>query len=395
MVDEGLTKSVQLLFPVCVRCFPISFAHLSMFSGSLSPWTLGCGESMKALLIDDNPSNLYMLGKLIQNAGIGDVTQFKDARDALEATGNTQFDLIVVDYMMPTMDGLEFVRAIRQNGEYDDVPVVMVTTVDQREVCYAALEAGATDFLTKPIDMAEVKARLRNLVKLRDLQNRTRDRASWLGEEVRKATSEMASLEEEIILRLSRAAEYRDNDTGAHVLRVARASREIAEELGMNTQFCRDVYLAAPMHDVGKIAVPDAILRKPGLLTPEERREMETHSEVGANILAGSESRLIRLAAEIAATHHERWDGSGYPRGLSGTNIPISGRIVAVADVFDALISERPYKSAWPLEKAADFIVQNAGTMFDPAVVRAFQNRKPRIIRIVEDTPEPNSMRAA
>lgn len=366
-----------------------------MFSGSLSASTLWCGESMKALLIDDNPSNLYMLGKLIQNAGIGDVTQFKDARDALEATRGAQFDLIVVDYMMPTMDGLEFVRAIRRNGEYDDVPVVMVTTVDQREVCYAALEAGATDFLTKPIDMAEVKARLRNLVKLRDLQNRTRDRASWLGEEVRKATSEMASLEEEIILRLSRAAEYRDNDTGAHVLRVARASREIAEELGMNTQFCRDIYLAAPMHDVGKIAVPDAILRKPGLLTPEERREMETHSEVGANILAGSESRLIRLAAEIAATHHERWDGSGYPRGLSGTNIPISGRIVAVADVFDALISERPYKSAWPLEKAADFIVQNAGTMFDPAVVRAFQNRKPRIIRIVEDTPEPNSMRAA
>ncbi len=350
---------------------------------------------MKALLVDDNPSNLYMLGKLIQNSGIGDVTQFKDPRDALAATQETQYDLIVVDYMMPSMDGLEFVKAIRQNGAYDDVPVVMVTTVDQREVCYAALEAGATDFLTKPIDVAEVKARLRNLVKLRDLQNRSRDRASWLGEEVRKATSEMASLEEEIILRLSRAAEYRDNDTGAHVLRVARSCREIAEDLGMNSQFCRDIYLAAPMHDVGKIAVPDAILRKPGTLTPEERKEMETHAEVGAAILAGSESRLIRLAAEIAHTHHERWDGTGYPRGLSGTNIPISGRIVAVADVFDALISERPYKSAWPIEKAATFIVDNAGTMFDPAVVRAFQNRKSRILRIVEETPATSAVRAA
>lgn len=349
---------------------------------------------MKALLVDDNPSNLFMLGKLIQNAGIGDVSAHKDPKEALATAGQMQFDLVIVDYMMPGMDGLEFIRALRRNPDYDDVPVVMVTTVDQREVCYGALEAGATDFLTKPIDMAEVKARLRNLVKLRDLQNRTRDRASWLGEEVRKATAELASLEEEIILRLSRASEYRDSDTGAHVLRVARSSRELAEELGLNAQFCRDIYLAAPMHDVGKIAVPDSILRKPGPLTPDERREMETHAAVGAAILAGSESRLIRLAAEIAESHHERWNGSGYPHGLAGAAIPISGRIVAVADVFDALITLRPYKPAWSIDRAAAFIVENAGVLFDPAVVKAFQARYRRFVRIVEDTPD-TSIRAA
>lgn len=343
---------------------------------------------MKALLVDDNPSNLFMLGKLIQNAGLGDLSAFKDPLKALANARQVQFDIVIVDYMMPGMDGLEFVRALRKIESYDDVPVVMVTTVDQKDVCYAALEAGATDFLTKPVDMAEVKARLRNLVKLRDLQNKTRDRASWLGEEVRKATHELSLLEEEIILRLSRAGEYRDSDTGAHVVRVARTSRELAEELGMNGQFCRDIYLAAPMHDVGKIGVPDSILRKPGPLTAEERRIMETHAVTGAAILAGSDSRLIRLAAEIAETHHERWDGSGYPKGLAGTHIPISGRIVAVADVFDALISYRPYKAPWPIEKAAAYIADNAGVLFDPAIARAFQTRFNRIVRIRDENPD-------
>jgi len=350
---------------------------------------------MKALLVDDNPSNLFMLGKLIQNAGIGDVSAHKNPSEALDTARGIQFDLVIVDYMMPGMDGLDFIRGLRADPHYEDVPVVMVTTVDQREICYAALEAGATDFITKPIDMAEVKARLRNLIKLRDLQNKMRDRASWLGEEVRRATHELASLEEEIIIRLSRAAEYRDSDTGAHVVRVARFSRELAEELGMPQAFCNDIYLAAPMHDVGKIAVPDSVLRKPGPLSAEERAVMETHAAVGASILAGSDSRLIRLAAEIAETHHERWDGRGYPHGLAGTAIPVSGRIVAVADVFDALINARPYKAAWPLEKAAAYMAENAGTQFDPAVVRAFQTRFNRFARVFADTPDRAKVHAA
>ncbi|WP_237152598.1 HD domain-containing phosphohydrolase [Oryzibacter oryziterrae] len=344
---------------------------------------------MKLLLIDDNPSNLFMLGKLAQNSGLSDVASFRDPLQALEEARRAQFDMIVVDYMMPGMDGLSLIKEVRALPNYADVPIVMVTTVDQREICYAALEAGATDFLTKPVDMAEAKARLRNLASLRDMHNKLRDRADWLQSEVRKATQEMAVMEEEIIMRLSRASEYRDSDTGAHILRVARISRELAEELGQTSQFCHDIYLATPMHDVGKIGVPDEILRKPGPYTAEERKLMETHTQVGGAILAGSESRLIRLAAEVAETHHERWNGGGYPRGLKETQIPLSGRIVAVADVFDALVSPRPYKNAWPFEKAAQYIADNSGTLFDPDVAQAFALRYFRIIKIVESVPDP------
>ena len=349
---------------------------------------------MKALLVDDNPSNLFLLSRLVMNAGLLDQSSFRDPLEAISEARRTVFDVVIVDYVMPGMDGLEFIRALRQIPAYADVPIVMVTTVDQKEVCYKALEAGATDFLTKPVDMAEVKARIRNLASLREMSNKVRDRASWLSEEVRKATQEMSALEEEIILRLSKASEYRDSDTGAHVIRVARTCRELAEELGLPAQTCRDIYLAAPMHDIGKIGVPDSILRKPGSLTRDERSRMETHVSVGAAILAGSESRLIRLAAEIADTHHERWDGSGYPHGLKGTAIPIAGRIAAVADVFDALVSERPYKAAWEVERAIAFVLESAGTLFDPAVVRAFQNRIHRIARILQEAPD-QSGRAA
>jgi response regulator RpfG family c-di-GMP phosphodiesterase len=344
---------------------------------------------MKAILIDDNASILFMMGRLLQNVGLQDVSTFRDPLLALDAVAATQFDIVVVDYMMPGIDGLEFIRRVRAMPSYADVPIVMVTTADEKAVCYAALEAGATDFLHKPVDMAEAKARIRNLSAMREMQNKLRDRAAWLADEVRKATAEMAALEEEIILRLSRATEYRDSDTGAHVVRMARTCREIAEELSLDDVSCRDIYLAAPMHDIGKIGVPDAILMKTGPLTPEERTMMESHVRIGEAILSGSDSRLIRLAAEIAASHHERWNGSGYPGGLAGETIPLAGRIAAVADVFDALISERPYKPAWTFEKAAAFIRENAGTLFDPEVVGAFDARLFRIARIATEVPDP------
>lgn len=343
---------------------------------------------MKLLLIDDNPSNLFMLGKLAQNVGLGDIASFRDPVAALAEVRRTQFDLIVVDYMMPGIDGLAVIGEVRSMPDYVDVPIVMVTTVDQREVCYAALEAGATDFLTKPIDMAETKARLRNLAKIRDMGNKLRDRAAWLQSEVDKATQEMLGLEQEVIVRLSRASEYRDHETGAHILRVGQIARELAEELAQPSRYCRDIYLAAMMHDVGKIGVPDHILLKPGKYTPEERAEMEKHTMVGGAILTGSDSRLIRLAAEIAETHHERWDGSGYPRNLKGTEIPLSGRIAAVADVFDALASPRPYKAAWSFADAARYVTDNAGQLFDPAVTAAFEARRFRILKLIEQASQ-------
>jgi putative two-component system response regulator/two-component system response regulator RpfG len=347
---------------------------------------------MKLLLVDDNPSNLFMLGKLAQNSGLSDVVSFRDPLAALAEARQSQFDLVVVDYMMPGMDGLALIREIRAMPVYADVPIVMVTTVDQREICYAALEAGATDFLTKPIDMAEAKARLRNLAALRDMHNKLRDRAEWLQTEVGKATQEMLGLEEEIIMRLSRASEYRDKTTGQHLIRVAAMAREIAEELGQNKQYCRDIYLAALMHDVGKIGVPDAVLLKPGIFTPDERKVMETHATIGGAILSGSDSRLIRLAAEIAETHHERWNGTGYPRGLKGSAIPLGGRIVAVADVFDALVSPRSYKDAWPIERASQFVAESADVLFDPDVTQAFAVRYFRIVKILETSkPMPSA----
>jgi putative two-component system response regulator len=251
----------------------------------------------------------------------------------------------------------------------------MVTACEQTTVRYAALDAGATDFLRKPVDPVEVKSRLRNLFKLREVQNQLRQRCSGLVDEVSATTRELIDREEEIIYRLSRAAEYRDTETGAHIARMARYCRLIAEALGLDKNACRTIYLAAPMHDIGKIAVADSILLKPARLTPEERAVMEHHTLHGHKILADSKSPLIRQAAEIAVSHHERWDGSGYPKGLRGVEIPLFGRIAAVADVFDALTSERPYKSAWKPEDAKAHIVEASGSHFDPACVNAFCGR--------------------
>jgi putative two-component system response regulator len=310
------------------------------------------------------------------------VAAFTDPIEALAEAANSRFDVALVDYVMPQVTGIEFIGRVRALPGCDDLPVVIVTTHDERTVRNAALEAGATDFLTKPIDPAEVKSRIRNILKLRESQVQLRDKASWLAGEVRKATDSLAAREEEIILRLSRAAEHRDIDTGTHIVRMAKYCRLIAEALGLDDGACRTLYLAAPMHDVGKIAIGDAILLKPGKLTPEERAVMEQHTTYGFKILADSNSDLIRVAAEIAWCHHERWDGSGYPRGLAGDEIPLFSRIAAVADVFDALTSERPYKQAWSALQARAHIVENSGKHFDPSCVAAFLKRWDDILRI-------------
>jgi putative two-component system response regulator len=267
----------------------------------------------------------------------------------------------------------------------NDIPIVMITTSDEDTVRYAALEAGATDFLKKPIDPIEVKSRLKNLLKLREAQNRLRDQAAWLADEVAKATRALAEREEEIIQRLSRAVEYRDTDTGLHVLRVAQYCRVIAEAIGLNEEQCRTIYLASPMHDVGKIAVTDTILLKPGKLSPEERQIIEQHTLHGGKILADSNSDLIKAAAEIAVCHHERWDGKGYPRGIQGAEIPLFARIAAVADVFDALTTERPYKRAWSPDEAKAHMLAEAGKHFDPDCVAAFVSRWDDVVSICNE----------
>ncbi len=240
---------------------------------------------------------------------------------------------------------------------------------------HAALEAGATAFLTRPIDQIECRTSCRNLLKLHEQQSIIQDRADWLARQVDVATQQIVSREQETLLRLAKAGEYRDEDTGFHVIRMAKYSREIAEELGLGEKECDEIEYAAPMHDIGKIGVPDNVLLKPGKFETAEWQVMQKHTLIGHGILSNSQSRYIQTGSVIALNHHERFDGTGYPNGLAGRDIPLVARIVSVADVFDALVSPRPYKNPWKTEKAQEYLKNNAGTQFDPNCVEAFFER--------------------
>jgi putative two-component system response regulator len=336
------------------------------------------------LVVDDNATNLTLFRHLLKKMDEVEVACFDDPLRAIEwCAGNTP-DLVLLDYMMPDMDGLEFIQHFRSIPGYKDIPLVMVTADTESDVRYRALEQGAHDFLTKPVDKTELTARVRNLLALRRSQVQLANRSQWLAQEVKKATAEIAAREKEVILRLSRAAEYRDPETGAHLLRMANYSRLIAAKLGFSEEEQDLLLEAAPMHDIGKVGTPDHILLKPGKLNVEEFEIMKQHAMNGYNILADSVSPLLRLAADLALTHHEKYNGSGYPRGLIGEEIPMYGRIVAVADVFDALTSERPYKNAWSLEDAIEFLQAGRGEHFDPVCVDAFLEEWPSVIAIRE-----------
>lgn len=337
---------------------------------------------IQALLVDDSRSALEYLKRQIEAGGHVEAVTFTDPLQALSAARDLDIDLALVDYEMPNLDGISFVRELRTLSHFSDIPIAMITSVESDDVRLRALDAGATDFLSKQQKTLETQVRLRNLVKLALAVRKLNDRAAHLASEVAEATRQLQEREEEIILRLALSVEYRDNDTGDHTLRVAKYSRLIAEQLGLPPRLCRDIYLAAPLHDVGKVATPDHILLKPGRLSPEEITVMKTHTEVGGTILAGSRCELIQLAAKIALAHHERWDGTGYPHHIAGDRIPIAARIVAVADVFDALTTARPYKDAFPLSVARQHIEAGRGSHFDPGCVDAFLARWPDVVAI-------------
>jgi len=338
---------------------------------------------MKVQIVDDNDTNLLLFSQLVKGMGSDlDIQSFLDPREAIERCAVEMPDLVLVDYMMPEMDGHQFIAALRAIPGSREVPIVMITAADERAVRHKALELGASDFIAKPIDPTEVKARLRNLLTLRRNHLKLKDRNAWLGTEVRKATQTILDREHELVLRLAKAAEYRDPETGGHIQRMARYCRLIATGLGLPADEVDDLFHAAPMHDLGKLGIPDGVLLKPGRLDEAEFRVMKEHAQMGHAILDGSSSRLLQSAAEIALSHHEKWDGGGYPQGLKGADIPLSGRIVAVADVFDALTSVRPYKPAWPLDKAKAFIEDNAGSHFDPDCVRIFLDAWTEVLAI-------------
>lgn len=337
---------------------------------------------MEVLIVDDSPINLAVFERLVQKLGDSRATSFTAPEAGLRRCEAAEPDLVVVDYMMPGMNGIEFIERLRTLPHCVEVPLVMVTADHDREVRQRALEAGATDFLTKPVDPQEFSVRIRNMLKLRAAQKRLAERADALAGEVARATATIAANEEDTLLALARAAEYRDPETGAHVQRMAGYSRLIAAALGLSPDEQTLIHKAAPLHDLGKLGTPDHILLKPGRLTPEEFEVMKQHASIGWEILNQHTSPTLRIGAEIAWSHHEKWDGSGYPRGLAGDRIPIHGRIVAVADVFDALTSERPYKRAWSVEEARGYLESARGTHFDPACVDAFLGRWDDVLAI-------------
>ncbi len=336
---------------------------------------------MKVVIVDDTHINLVLMTRLMEK--IDDVTTvaFQSAQEALAWCLANPYDLLILDYMMPDLNGLEFMRQLGGNPR-ERAPVLMVTASPEVEVRHRALESGANDFLIKPIDKIEFLARTRNMLELRRATVALQNRASWLTSEVSKATSELRAREQETILLLCRASEYRDAETGAHIQRMAHYSCLIAAELGLSPEEQEFILNAAPMHDIGKVGTPDHILLKPGRLTPEEMQVMRQHAVIGYEILKSSEARMLRLAAEIAYSHHERYDGTGYPNGLKGDNIPLVGRIVAVADVFDALTSVRPYKKAWSMDEARQYLNDNRGSHFDPLCVDALIKRWPQVEQI-------------
>ena len=326
---------------------------------------------MDLCVIEDNPVNLRVLKGLIASVPGWNVEGFQCPLTALDRCAETAFDLVLVDYQMPGIDGIEVVRRLRVMPGFVNVPVVMITADQDRDLRIAAIRAGATDFLNKPVDPEELRVRSANLLALRCAERALADRAVHLADEIEAATRRIAEREEEVVLRLARAIEYRDDHTGDHILRVARNSRAMAQALALPDRFCRDIFLAAQLHDTGKIGLPDSILLKPGRLTDDEIAVMRRHTLMGGEVLREGTSDLIVMAHDIALSHHERWDGAGYPHGLAGEAIPLAARIVSVADVLDALRSERPYKAAWTAAQAREEVVRLSGAAFDPACVDA------------------------
>ena len=330
----------------------------------------------RVVIVDDRSTARSLLEGLARTLEPGVVVEsFADPLDALAQMQRVTPDLIISDYRMPGMDGIEFTRRVRAERRLADVPLIIVTVVEDRQIRYQALENGATDFLTRPIDPQEYRARCLNLLTLRRSQKMLADRAQWLEDQVMLATCEVRTRERETLMKLAKAGEYRDEDTGNHIIRMSKYARLIAEELKLTAMECDEIESAAPMHDIGKIGIPDLILLKPGRHTPEEQVIMRRHPLIGHGILTDSPSRYLQMGAVIALGHHEKFDGSGYPQGRAGEAIPLPARIVAVADVFDALTSNRPYKRAWSFQEALNYIRSESGQHFDPDCVRAFELR--------------------
>ncbi|MBL8978982.1 MAG: response regulator [Gemmatimonadetes bacterium] len=329
--------------------------------------------SGRVLIIDDNKAILAVLTRLLQHAGLTAIQTVSDAAEAVAAYQEFHPDLVLLDLHMPGLSGFEVLERLQaRSQEVVKVPVVMLTGDQDQRNRTRALAMGASDFLNKPFDSMEVLLRVRARLETRSLELRLAEHNQELEARVASRTRELEESQLEMLQRLAGAAELRDDETGQHTQRVGAMAGRLALAAGLPPERADLIARAAPLHDIGKIGVPDAILRKPGKLTPEEFAEMRTHAAVGARILSGGHSELMQLAERIAHYHHERWDGAGYPCRLSGEAIPLEARIVAVVDFFDALTHERPYRGAVPVDRTLAMIAEVSGAHFDPAIARAF-----------------------
>ncbi|HEY3963923.1 MAG TPA: HD domain-containing phosphohydrolase [Planctomycetaceae bacterium] len=360
-------------------------------------------KQSRILIVDDESLNIDVVQGYLEMDGYENIRSTEFAIQAMPLVGEFSPDLVLLDIHMPDISGLEILKAIRADQQFATIPIVILTASSTNDTKLEALHCGATDLLSKPVHQGELLARIRNVLAVKAYQDRLCRYSEELEEAVSKRTADLEASRLELIHCLARAAEFRDDDTGRHIIRVGRYARIIGEELGLSAAQLEILEPAAQLHDVGKIGIPDAVLLKPGSLTPEEyaimqrhcgfgkkiidclpAREAELvrrHAELGAKIMDVGRSPILQMAMRIALTHHERWDGGGYPLGLSGEDIPLEGRITAVADVFDALSSKRSYKPAFPLDKCFQILAEGRGNHFDPAIIDAFTARRNEIVQ--------------
>ncbi|MEK3914057.1 HD domain-containing phosphohydrolase [Paenibacillus sp. FSL H7-0331] len=327
----------------------------------------------KILIVDDQEYNLSLLERILDRAGYKNLNSSTNPRQTMPLIEQLDPDIVLLDLHMPEMDGFEVLRLIREHTNKDSYLPVLVLTADiTPEAKKIALQAGANDFLTKPFDRTEVVLRIHNLLRTRYLHLQLQQQNELLEERVQERMKELQQAKAEILQLLGRASEYRDDMTGQHTQRVGRLSGLIADRLGLPARQVEMIRMAAPLHDIGKIGIPDELLLKPGRFEPEEFERMKLHTTIGASILEGSYFAVLKMAEIIAGSHHEKWDGTGYPQGLSGETIPIEARIVALADFYDALTHERPYKKTWTSEEAITEVKNQRGQHFDPQIVDVF-----------------------
>ncbi|MDH5388090.1 MAG: response regulator [Gammaproteobacteria bacterium] len=359
-------------------------------------------KSACILAVDDELPNVKLLGRMLSAKGFEHVLSTQDPRQVLGLVQNNDVDLILLDINMPHMDGYQVMEQLQSEILEDLPPILVLTAQHAQDFRQRALDAGARDYVTKPFDADELVSRVINLLEVHRANKYMSQQNVILDERVQKRTQELEIAHQllhesrlQVVRRLGRAAEYRDNETGLHIIRMSKMAALIAKAAGMSDEECDLLLNAAPMHDIGKIGIPDAVLLKPGKLEPDEWEVMKTHAQIGADILAGDDTPLLNMASEIALTHHEKWNGSGYPNGLKGENIPLVGRITALADVFDALTSERPYKKAWSVEDSVSLIKKESGQHFDPALVEHFLAILDSMVDIKQQYAEPGSEVAA